>query len=278
MKQSYQAAWCIGAILTAAAPKADAVTTIVTNDASDLAAAFAPVPGDATVTGNFVEVSTGADQIGSFTNGGGSIGFGSGIILSTGNVADISVGAGPALSTGYGGTTSVSTSSLLSQIPSLGANFSDAARISLTINPGLVSSFVNFSFAYLTSEISPSDMFGIFVNGVYAGNINGNTIDQGNPWINASSPDLGFTQALYLDGNPVNPLFFTMSIEVPSPGADFDLDFVIADVFGDEVDTAVLLGEFSATTSAAGVVIPEPSTTALVALAGLAWVRRRKRS
>jgi len=276
MKKSYQAAWCIGAIIAAAAPKATAVTTIATNDAFDLAAAFAPVPGDATVTGNFVEVS-GASQTGSFTDGDGSIGFSSGIILSTGDVSGIGIGAGPSLSTGFGGTPSVSTSSLLNQIPGLGSFYSDAARISLTINPGLVSGFVNFSFAYLTSEISPADKFGIFMNGAYAGNINGITIDQEHPWISTSVPDLGFTQALYLNGNPLNPLFFILSLEVPSPGVNFDVDFVIADVFGDGVDTAVFLGGFSATETALGVVIPEPSTSALVALAGLAWLRRRNR-
>lgn len=276
MKKSYQAAWCIGAILAAAAPKAAAVTTVVTNDAFNLAAAFAPVPGGATVTGNFVEVS-GTNQSGSFTNGGGSIGFGSGIILSTGNVSNIGVGAMSPLSTDHGGSPSANTRLLLDQIPGLGTSYGDTALISLTIDPGIVSNFVNFSFAYLTSEISPSDKFGIFVNGAYAGNINGNTIDQGNPWISTSAPDLGFAQALYLDGNPVNPLFFTLSVEVPSAGTDFQLDFVIADLFDKSVDTAVFLGGFSATETALGLVIPEPSTSVLAALAGFAWVRRRKR-
>ena len=278
MKNSYQAAWCIGAIFAAATLKVAAVTTVVTNDAFDLATAFAPAPGAATVTGSFVEQS-GVGQIGSFTDGAASIGFGSGVILSSGNVTGIAVGATVPLSTVFGGSPSFSTGALLNQIPGLGSSYSDTVRFSLTINAGLINDFINFSFAYLTSEISPSDRFGIFVDGVYTGFLAGSPIDQGHPWINTSVPSLGFEQALYQDANPLNPQFFTLSLNVPSPGSNFELDFVVADVFGDGIDTAVFLGEFSATETALGVVvIPEPSTSALVALAGLAWVRRRKRN
>lgn len=276
MKYSYQAAWCIGAIFAAAAPKAAAVTTVVTQDAFDLATAFAPTPGRASVVGNFTEFSS-TNQMGTFTDGGGSVGFSSGIILSTGNVSQIAIGAS-GLSTGYGGTPSSSTIALLSQVPGPGSPVSDNARLSITIDPGLVSGFINFSFAYMSGEISPSDKFGIFLDGVYTGLVGGNAVDQGHPWIKASAPSLGFDQALYQDGNPLNPQFFTLSLAVPTSGSAFELDFVIADGFDDGVDTAVFLGDFSATTTPLGTVaVPEVSTSVLVALAGLVWARRRNR-
>lgn len=276
MKPSNLAAWCIGAIFAAAAPRAAAVTTVVTQDAFDLAAAFAPAPGDATVVGNFTEFSS-TNQMGTFTDGGGSIGFSSGIILSTGNVSQIGIGAS-GLSTGYSGIPSSSTIALMSQVPGPGSPVSDSARLSITINPGLVSGFINFSFAYMSGEIAPADKFGIFLDGVYTGLIGGDAVDQGNPWIKASAPSLGFDQTLYQDGNPLNPQFFTLSLAVPTSGSAFELDFVIADGFDDGVDTAIFLGDFSATPTALGTVaIPEMSTSALLALAGLAWVRRRNR-
>jgi hypothetical protein len=276
MKKSYQAAWCIGAILAAAAPRSAAATTVVTQDAFDLATAFAPTPGGATVVGNYTEVSN-PNQVGTFTDGTGSIGFSSGIILSTGSVSQIGIAAS-GLSTGFGGTPTVSTSALLSLIPGLGSPSSDSARLSITINPGLVSGFINFSFGYMSGEISPSDKFGIFLDGVYTGLVDGYAIDQGNPWIKTSASSLGFDQTLYQNGNPLNPSFFTLSLEVPASGAAFDLDFVLADGFGDGVDTAVFLGDFSATTTALGTVaVPEVSSSALVVLAGLAWMSRRKR-
>jgi hypothetical protein len=226
MKIIYQTVWCIGAILAATAPKAAAVTTVVTHDAFDLATAFAPTPGGATVSGSFTEVSS-THQTGSFTNGSSSIGFNSGIILSTGNVSQIGIGASR-LSTGFGGTPTFGTLDLLSQVSESSCSLSDSARLSMTINPGLVSGFINFSFAYMSSEISPADKFGIFLNGVYTGQINGTAIDQGNAWMKPSAPSLGFDQTLYGEGNPVNPQFFTLSLEVPTPGSAFELDFVIA--------------------------------------------------
>lgn len=276
MKHSSQVAWCIGAILAAAAPKVAAITTVVTRDAFDLATAFAPIAGGATVVGNFTEVSS-TNQMGTFTDGVGSVGFSSGIILSTGNVSQIGIGPS-GLSTGYGGTPAASTVALLNQVPGLGSPVGDSARLSITIDPGLVSGFINFSFAYLSGEISPSDKFGIFLDGAYTGLIGGNAIDQGHPWMSASTPNLGFDQALYQEGNPLNPQFFTVSLEVPTSGSAFELDFVIADGFDDGVDTAVFLGDFSATSTALGTVaIPEVSTSLLAALAGLAWVWRRNR-
>ncbi len=278
MKNSYQAAWCIGAILAAATLKVAAVTTVVTNDAFDLATAFAPAPGAATVTGSFVEQS-GVGQIGSFTDGTATIGFGSGIILSSGDISEIAVGATVPLSTGFGGSPSFSTSALLDQIPGLGISYSDTIRFSLTINAGIINDFVNFSFAYLTSEISPSDRFGIFVDGVYTGILAGSPIDQGHPWINTSVPSLGFEQALYQDANPLNPLFFTLSLNVPNPGSDFQLDFVVADVFGDGIDTAVFLGEFAPSQSALGqIAVPEPSSVLCGVLTLVLGALRRRRS
>ncbi len=279
MRNSLYAAWCIGAIIAAAAPKAAAVTTVVTSDALDLASAFAPSPGAATVTGNFVEVSN-ASQIGTFTDGGGTIGINSGIILSSGNISEIGIGAVAPLSTSFAGSPNASTNALLNQIPGLSSVHGDTVRFSLGIDAGIANDYINFSFAYLTSEISPSDKFGVFVDGIYSGFLAGSVIDQAHPWMNSAATNLGFGQALYENGNTLNPQLFTLSLRVPNPGSAFEVDFVIADVFGDGIDTAIFLGDFTATTTAQGQVlaIPEPSRTAFLALAGFAWLRRRNRS
>ena len=265
-------------VLSAAAPKAAAVTPTQNSDAFDLAAAFAPSPSPATVSGQFVEVSD-SSQIGTFGNGSSTIGFESGIILSTGNMTQIGIEAVSPLSTDFGGSPTVSTADLVNAIPGLTGNFSDTARLSLEVTPGITANFVNFSLGYMTSEISPSDRFGIFIDGAFYGLINGEILDQAHPWIAASAPNIGLNQAFYQDGNPLNSPFATVSIEIPNPGSSFAVDFVLADVFGGNSDTAVFLGDFSVSEIALGtVVVPEPSTFGLLALAAIGlgiWRIRR---
>jgi hypothetical protein len=155
-------------------------------------------------------------------------------------------------------------------------------RFSLTVSPGLTDDFVNFSMGYLTSEISPSDVFGIFVDNVFTGLIAGSPVDQGHPWILASISGIGFRDALFLNGLGSNPESFLVSLAIPNPGIAFTLDFILVDAFNGDVDTAVFLGEFSFSTAPLGVVaIPEPRSIALVMLSSvavLAFCRRLRRS
>lgn len=259
-----------------------AATPSPNSDAFDLAAAFAPapVPGGAIVTGVFTEASS-PTQLGTFTDGALTVGFPDGIVLSTGDVGALG-GASP-LSVGFAGTPSSDTEALLGQIPGLGSVYADPVRLSLAVQPDLPNNYVNFSFGYQTSEISPADRFGLFVNGQYRGLLAGQPVDQAHPWLAAAVPDIGYTQALYGGGNPLNPPAFVLSVAVPSPGASFTLDLVLADVFGDEIDTAVFLGDFTASARPLGyLAIPESRAWPLVASGGVAafawWHRRRRQA
>lgn len=265
----------LGVLFAAAAPRAAAVTGTSDTDAFNLAEAFAP--GDSTVVGNFVEFSN-REQIGTFTDGDLTVGFSSGVVLSTGDLTKIGLSAISPLNTDYSGTAALDTQALLGQIPGIAPSMHDPVRLSLTVTPDIAANFVNFRVGYLTSEISPSDKFGFFINGVYSGLIIGSPIDQGHPWISTSVPAIGFDQAMYGGGNPLNPQSFIVSLAVTEPGSPFALDFVLADGFDGNTDTAVFLGEFSASETALGVVaIPEPSVVGMLAIFGLGALARRRR-
>lgn len=269
----------VAVIFAAAASTAAAVTVTQNDDAFDLAAALA----SPAVVGNFVE-RTDANQLGTFTSGNATIGFDSGIVLSTGNATLIDpLGSFPPyLSTDFAGSPTVSTAALVALIPGIGTSSAtfDAVRFSLTVTPGLTDDFANFRFGYLTSEISPADVFGIFVDGVFTGYVQGDPIDQSHPWIQTSLSDVGFSLALFQDGLGSNPESFLLSLAVPNPGAAFDIDFVLVDAFDGLNDSAVFLGEFSLSSTQLGVAaVPEPGTIVLFGL-GLAAVliARRIRS
>jgi len=270
---------CFAVIFAAAAHKAAAVTVTQDNDATNLAAALAPSPGSGvTVTGVFTEASN-VQMLGNFTGGNSTIGFSDGIVLSTGNVTQIAFPAS-GLDTGFAGSpTSNSTLDLINSIPTVAGSFHDTVRLSLTIDPGLLNNYVNFSLGFLSNEISESDRFGVFLDDTYFGFLSGSPISMSHPWIFASVSNIGFASALYLDGDGTNPESFLVSIAIPSPGVSFTLDFVLVDVFGDSVDTAVFLGNLTLSETPLGVVmIPEPGTLGLLALAGssLLLLRRRR--
>lgn len=278
MNLSLPALTRLGLGLAVGAISASAATPTPNSDAFDLAAAFAPapVPSGATVIGGFTEAGD-PTQTGTFTDGALTVGFNDGVVLSTGDISQIG-GASP-LSSGFGGTPGAETSALLAQIPGLGADYADPVRFSLEVHPGPLNDYVNFAFGYRTSEISPGDRFGVFVDGQYRGLLLGQPIDQAHPWMAAAVPDIGYTQALYDNGNPLDYPALILSLAVPSPGVSFTLDFVLADLFGDQTDTAVFLGEFSASETPQGhLAVPEvgswPMVTAF-ALGALALKRRR---
>jgi hypothetical protein len=267
----------LGLGLAVGAIPASAATTTPNADAFDLAAAFVPAPvsGGATVTGVFTETSH-SSQTGTFADGALTVGFNSGVVLSTGDVSQIG-GASP-LSSGFGGTPGAETSALLAQIPGLGSDYSDPVRFSLEVNPGILNNYVNFAFGYRTSEISPGDRFGVFVDGQYRGLLLGQPTDQAHPWMAAAVPDIGYTQALYDNGNPLDDPALILSLAVPSPGVSFTLDFVLADLFGDQTDTAAFLGEFSASETPQGhLAVPEVGAWPMVTALGLGAIALKRR-
>jgi hypothetical protein len=268
--------WQAGLLAWVATPAA-AVTTVPDSDAFNLAGALAPAPGSlSSVTGNFVEVGpsvAGTGAIGTFAGGASSLGFDSGVVLSTGDVAEIVLGVASTASRDFGWAPSPDTSVLLDRVPGSGAGYFDSVRFSLTIDPGFSTSFVNFDLAYGTNEIALStDRVGIFVNGVYYGLIEGNPIDQVHPWVRPAGSPFGFGSNLYPDGDPLAYPSMKVSLPVPSPAEILTLDFVLADVTDGEIDSALFVGNLQGSEEPQGLrlgQVPEPPVLPLV-LGGLA--------
>lgn len=277
--------WWLGGLLVAAASPAAAVSVTLDTDAFNLAAALAaPASGLASVTGDFVEVglsAPGRGAIGRFSDGFASLGFNSGVVLSTGDAAEIFTGAPPTSGIDFGWIPPTDTVALLNQVPGSGSGYFDTVRLSLTIDPGLDANFINFDLAYGANELALStDRLGIFVNGDYFGLLVGKPIDQAHPWVGPAGSGFGFGSILYPNGNPIAAPFVTVSLAVPSPAERFTLDFVLADVTDGEFDTAVFLGNLTGSEAPQGILlVPEPNSLALVlaALPGTVAISRWRR-
>ncbi|MEM6964021.1 MAG: choice-of-anchor L domain-containing protein [Bacteroidota bacterium] len=121
-----------------------------------------------------VQLIGGAAGVGSFANGTASIGFDSGVVLSTGNIATVT---GPNNSGSAGGDNGGGSDVDLAQLTSQTIN--DAAGIEFDFSPTL--STIEFRFAFGSEEYCEwvnsafNDVFGFFIsgpgiNGPYSGN------------------------------------------------------------------------------------------------------------
>ena len=272
--------------LAVAAP-ASAITVTLDTDAFNLAAALAPVPGTLTsVTGDFIDAPattvTGAGAVGTFIGGTPTLAFASGVVLSTGDAREITTGPFTTSGVDFGSTPQADTAALLAQIPGGGSGFHDSARLSLTINPGFDTQYINFDLAFGTNEIGlTTDRVGIFVNGVYFWQMANQPFDQFNPWAAPAGSGFGFATNLYPGGDVLAFPSLMLSILVEQPGSPITLDFVVADVTDGGADTAILIGNLNGSLTASGTVlqpIPVPAAIWLFAsgLAGLSLSRRRK--
>jgi len=271
--------------LAATAP-ASAITVTLDTDAFNLASALAPAPGTLTsVSGVFVDApaataTTGA--IGTFTDGSPTLHFGSGVVLSTGNAREITTGPFTTSDVDFGSTPPADTAALVAQVPGGGSGFFDTARLSLSINPGLDTQYINFSLAFGTNEAGiTTDRVGIFVNGVYFWQMADAPFNQFNPWAAQAGSGFGFATNLYPQGDVLAYPSLTLSFLVEQPGSPLTLDFVVTDVTDGRTDTAILIGNLNGSLTASGTVlqpIPVPAALWLLGsgLAGLTLSRRRR--
>lgn len=273
----------LAGLLTVAAPPAAAFIIDLNADAFDLALALAPTPGvGVTVTGTFVEIGPSAPDtgaIGRFSDGTATLGIDSGIALGTGNLNDLFTGAPPTPGTDFGWSPAADTAALLAQIPGQGAGFTDTARLSLTIDPGLDAVFVNLDLAFGTNEVGLwTDRVGVFVNGGFQGLLLGAPLDQNHPWMGPAGSGYGMNSVLYPDGNPTAAPFVTVAVPVPGAGVAFALDFLIADVGDGDIDSALFLGNLRGSETPLGpVLVPTPAPLGLLVL-GLTWLGLRRRT
>ncbi len=203
---------------------------------------------------------TGANiAAGSFTGGTGIIGFESGVILSSGNIADV-IGPNAA-----DGTTTVNNTPGDPDLDALtGKTSADAAALEFDIVPNASTLFIQYVFSseeYNEFVHSPfNDAFAFFVNGTNCALVNGqpvsiNTINNGNPfgappnanptfYINNDLSDGGGTINTEMDGLTV---VLTCQAAV-NPGVPNSIKLVIADTQDFQLDSNVFLRNGGITT------------------------------
>jgi hypothetical protein len=261
------------------------LTVTLDTDAFNLAAALAPTPGLLnSVTGVSVDapVSTTGGAVGTFIGAYPTLRFDSGVVLSTGNAAEITTGPFTTSGQDFGSTPLADTAALLAQIPGGGSGFFDAARLSLSIDPGLESQYINFHLAFGTNEAGvTTDRVGVFVNGVYHWLKANEPFDQSHPWAAPAGSGFGFATNLYPGGDVLDYPSLMLSILIEQPGSPLTLDFLVADVTDGATDTAILIGGLNGSLAPTGNLlqpIPVPAAVWLFAsgLAGLTLSRRRK--
>jgi hypothetical protein len=275
-KKTALAATLVGAAI--AAGPVQAISVIPDTDANSLAAAVT-----AGTTGLIVNSSTlsghstaGGTSSGVYTNLSGTYGIGSGVVLSSGDVADY--GDGPNTSSGF--TTSYDVAATPAQEalldPITGGSFTHLDVTQLDINFNTTTGQVFFNVVFGSEEFSEYvgssyiDGFGLYLDGV-------NIAFAGGLPVNINHPDMAFLVGTELDGilapggNPV--LLFSAS--GLSTSVSHTLTFIVADTSDSNLDTTVYIASLGGT---APQPVPEPGSLALfsVGLVGLRTLRKRE--
>lgn len=287
---------------------ADPLVTVMPNGSAAAAAALVnallkPNGGIALVAGS-AQYTGAATASGTFTNGGtGPTGLGidSGVVLSTGDArivgssaafpGDVANSTGT-FTAGFGNALTPNMSpgtGLLSSLSPFGTENASVLSFSFIPNNQRIQMSIVFGSEDYNDVLNsgfPTDVFGIFVNGVnYAlvpGSgtpISASSINCGGPTSGAAPNIGGQNCGLYRD----NPPFFdtiiteldglTTRIDLAIPvnfGVVNSISFAIADALDSFGDSALLI-------SAGIQAVPEPSTLALGGAAGLMlWLSRRR--
>ena len=272
--------------------QASAITVTQDTVAANLVSALlAGTPG-LTVTGSSLssQTSGGAASSGTYTNGSGTYGIGSGIILSSGNVSAYGDGANTATgtTTNFGVSATASQEALLDPITGGSLNHNDVTHLDLTFDVGAGISRVFFNVVFGSEEYAEwvgsqyIDAFGIYLNGVNIATFAGNPV-------NIDHPNMAFIGGTELDGilDPTagsgDPIMLFEGV-VGAGSTGNTLTFIIADSGDDSLDSTVYIEGFGTanpgggTTGGGQTQIPEPGALALfgLGLAGLGIVRRRR--
>lgn len=231
---------------------AHAISITPTGDALGLAnTLFLNLPGlqvtNSSLLGEF-------GQAGTYTNLSGTYGLpNTGLVLSSGNVADYSDGPNESTgtSTSFGNSANAEQEALLQPITGQNSH-NDVVQLNISFNVGADISSVSF-FGTFGSEEFPEyvgsfvDGFGLFVNGQNIAGVQPSTGGANLP-VNIDHPDLttsiGGTELdgiLAPNGNPV------LRFDVPvNPGQINDFTIILADANDDALDTTIYLSSFIA--------------------------------
>jgi MYXO-CTERM domain-containing protein len=264
-------------------------TTDATQLAQNIVGAGVTLVGTPTLTGatgqagTFVDFTTGP-YTNPITGASGEITMASGIILSSGRVADAAATYSGGASTNMWGAGDADLTAIS------GFTTLDAAVLTFEFVPTESQIFISFLFAsteypnFVNTQFN--DVFGFFVNGTNVALVPGttdpvtiNSINVGNPvGTNPSNPQY-FTRYSVQGATPFNyggaTVLLTVSANV-NPNVVNTFKFAIADASDRILDSAVFIGAGQFTvTPPPPPGVPEPGLLSLLGLGAVGFLRRR---
>jgi hypothetical protein len=285
----------IAAPMALAATQASAITVTADTNTTNLLNALLGGGTGLTVTSVTLSGHTdgGAVSSGTYTNGSGTYGIGSGIILSSGNVTDYGDGANGSSgnTTNFGGVNaspaSAGQEALLDPITGGGLDHYDVTQLDLTFDVAGDVSNIFFNVVFGSDEYAEFvgssfiDAFGIYLNGTNIATFAGDPV-------NIDHPNMAFIGGTELDGilDPTSgsgdPIMLFQGLVTPGSTGN-TLTFIIADSGDSQLDSTVYIEGLGTEnpgggTPGGGTQVPEPGAMTVfgLGLLGLAWARRRK--
>ncbi len=285
----------IAAPMALAATQASAITVTADTNTTNLLNALLGGGTGLTVTSVTLSGHTdgGAVSSGTYTNGSGTYGIGSGIILSSGNVTDYGDGANGSSgnTTNFGGVNaspvSAGQEALLDPITGGGLDHYDVTQLDLTFDVAGDVSNIFFNVVFGSDEYAEFvgssfiDAFGIYLNGTNIATFAGDPV-------NIDHPNMAFIGGTELDGilDPTSgsgdPIMLFQGLVTPGSTGN-TLTFIIEDSGDSQLDSTVYIEGLGTEnpgggTPGGGTQVPEPGAMTVfgLGLLGLAWARRRK--